>query len=699
MNQKSKDERDFLLEIGMEEMPARFLDSTCRQLKIKAQKLFQEQRLNYQEAFTFGTPRRLVLYIKALASFQKPETQEVKGPTVKVAFAQDGKPTKAALGFAKSQGVDLKDLTVKQAQTGTYLFAVKQTAGNPSREVLPKLCIELISSLTFPKPMRWGRLEVRFIRPIRWLLALYGKEVIPFSYADVTSGQITYGHRFLNPKPLKISEPGEYFSKLEQAYVIVDQEKRREKIWAEAQELALQENCRLMVDEELLTEVTNLVEYPTVFCGQFEPAFLHLPQEVIVTPLTVHQRYFPLYDTLGNLKPKFLAVNNGTKENIAFVRAGNEKVLRARLADASFFWEEDLKTPLAEKVEALKKIVWQESLGSVHEKTIRLEKLVKHITGVLQTGALITRQALRAAYLAKADLVTSMVYEFPELQGVMGREYALRTNEELEVAQAIFEHYRPRFTGDTLPDTLPGCILSLADKLDGLTGFFAAGLKPSGSEDPYALRRLALGLCHLIMEKEFNLSLSDLIGQAYAGYQGKVGLKLTLPEVTAELNDFFSQRLRSIFTEQEVSYDLIEAVLAAGFDNLTNCKHRMKALVAFRQHAAFEKAITAFHRAHNLSKKHQTTSLDLALLNHPAEKELYQSLVKVQEKTKEAQAKKDYLGVLLDIAFLERPISNFFDQVMVMTEEEKLRHNRLGILKNIASLALPVADLSKIVLE
>jgi len=680
-------------------MPARFLDSTCRQLKIKAQKFFQEQRLIYQETFTFGTPRRLVLYIKALASFQKPDTQEVKGPTVKVAFDQDGKPTKAALGFAKSQGVDLKDLTVKQAQTGTYLFAVKQTAGKPAREVLPKLCIELISSLTFPKPMRWGSLEVRFIRPIRWLLALYGKEVIPFSYADVASGQITYGHRFLNPKPLKISEPREYFSKLEQAYVIIDQEKRREKIWADAQELARQENGRLMVEEELLTEVTNLVEYPTVFCGQFEPAFLRLPREVIVTPLTVHQRYFPLYDTQGNLRPKFLAVNNGTKENIAFVRAGNEKVLRARLADASFFWEEDLKTSLAEKVEALKKIVWQESLGSVYEKTVRLEKLVKYITGVLQTDSLDTRQALRAAHLAKADLVTNMVYEFPELQGIMGREYALRTNEEPEVAQAIFEHYRPRFTGDALPETLPGCILSLADKLDSLTGFFAAGLKPSGSEDPYASRRLALGLCHLLMEKEFNLSLFDLIGQAYAGYQGKGGLKLTLPEVTAELKDFFSQRLRNIFTEQGVNYDLIEAVLAAGFDSLTNCKHRMKALIAFRQHAAFEKAITAFHRAHNLSKKHQTTTLDLALLDHPAEKELYQSLVKVQEKTKEAQAKKDYLGVLLDIAFLEQPISNFFDQVMVMTEEEKLRHNRLGILKNIASLALPVADLSKIVLE
>lgn len=699
MNQKSKDEQDFLLEIGMEEMPARFLNPTCRQLKTNAQKIFQDQRLVYQEIFTFGTPRRIVLYIKALAFFQESQVQKVRGPTVKIAFERDGKPTKAALGFAKSQGVDLEDLTVKQVQAGTYLFAVKQTKGKPALEVLPKICYELINSLTFSRPMRWGNLDVRFIRPVRWLLALYGKQVVSFSYADITSGQITYGHRFLSPKPLKIIEPGEYFSKLEQAYVIVDQKKRREKIWGEAQELALQENGRVKANEELLTEITNLAECPTVFCGHFEPAYLNLPQEVIITLLTKHQRYFPLYDARGNLISKFLAVTNGTRENIALVRSGNEKVLKARLADAAFFWEEDLKTPLEAKVEALKKIVWQENLGTVHEKVTRTGKLVKYLTKILKTNPSVTHQALQAAHLAKADLVTNMVYEFPELQGVMGREYALRTGEEPGVAQAIFEHYLPRFTGDLLPATLPGCILSLADKVDSLTGCFAVGLKPSGSQDPYALRRQALGICHVILEKELNLSLSDLISRAYLGYPEKIRLKLTLSQVTAELKDFFAQRLRVIFAERGITYDLIEAVLAAGFDDITCTWQRTLSLVAFRQHAAFETAITAFHRAHNLSKKHETMTIDSSLLNHPAEKNLYQSLVKVQKKTKEALAKKDYLGVLLETATLKQPISDFFDQVMVMTDEENIRHNRLGMLKNIASLALPVADLSKIVLE
>jgi glycyl-tRNA synthetase beta chain len=689
--------QDFLLEIGMEEMPARFLNSALEQLKELAANLLRENRLPFGEIKTYGTPRRLALYVHNLAGMQESLIQEVKGPAAKVAFNPAGEPTRAALGFAKSQGVDVSQLVVKNLGPVEYVFAVKRQEGRPATEVLAGLCPSLIAGLHFPKPMRWGSLEVRFARPIRWLVALYGDQVIDFSYAGLRSGRITCGHRFLSQGLLEIPHASKYFEVMERGRVVVDPERRREMIWNQVQELAARAGGQVVPDEELLTEVTNLVEYPLALCGSFDESFLQLPAEVLVTPMREHQRYFPVRDSGGKLLPRFIAISNGNEEHLDTVRAGNEKVLRARLADAAFFWKEDLATPLAQRVEALKKVVWQESLGTVYDKVERLIGLSRYLARVFAAGEKETEQVLRAAYLAKADLVTSMVYEFPELQGVMGREYALASGEDPAVARAIYEHYLPRFSGDELPVSTPGRILSLADKMDTLVGCFATGIEPTGSQDPYGLRRQALGICHICLEGELVLSLRGLIEQAYEQYRGRVELKLRREQVISHLMDFFAQRLKGIFADRGLSYDTVEAVLAAGFDDLTGAWQRAQAVEAFRDEPHFEAVLTAFTRAHNLSRRHGSTTVDPAVLVHPAEVALYQKLKEVQEEVARNLAARDYRGALAAMASLRPGVDQFFDAVMVMVDDEKIRNNRLSLLRGVATLALDVADLSKLV--
>ncbi|MDQ0286708.1 glycyl-tRNA synthetase beta chain [Desulfofundulus luciae] len=689
--------QDFLLEIGMEEIPARFLNPALEQLKELAANLLRENRLPFGEIKTYGTPRRLVLYVYNLAGVQESLIQEVKGPAVKVAFNPAGEPTRAALGFAKSQGVDVSQLVVKNLGPVEYVFAVKRQEGRPTTEVLAGLCPSLIAGLHFPKPMRWGALEVRFARPIRWLVAIYGDQVIDFSYAGLRSGRITHGHRFLSQGPLEIPRAGKYFEVMERGRVVVDTDRRRQMIWNQVQELAARVGGQVEPDEELLTEVTNLVEYPVALCGSFDESFLQLPAEVLVTSMREHQRYFPVMDSGGKLLPRFIAISNGSEEHLDTVRAGNEKVLRARLADAAFFWKEDLATPLADRVEALKKVVWQESLGTVYDKVERLIGLSRYLARVLAAGEKETAQVLRAAYLAKADLVTSMVYEFPELQGVMGREYALASGEDPAVARAIYEHYLPRFSGDELPVSTPGRILSLADKMDTLVGCFAIGIEPTGSQDPYGLRRQALGVCHICLEGELILSLRGLIEQAYEQYRGRVELKLGREQVISHLMDFFAQRLKGIFADRGLSYDTVEAVLAAGFDDLAGAWQRAQAVEIFRDEPHFEAVLTAFTRAHNLSRKHGSTTVDPAALVHPAEAALYQKLKEVQEEVARNLVARDYRGALAAMASLRPGVDQFFDAIMVMVDDERIRNNRLSLLKGVAALALGVADLSKLV--
>jgi len=689
--------KDFLLEIGVEEMPARFLDPALSELKELAADALKEQRLGFKRVETYGTPRRLALFVEGLAEFQEPLEKEIKGPAVKAAFNQDGSPTKAAVGFAKSQGVSVSDLVNKPVGNVEYVFAVKREAGRQAFEVLTEVVPALIAGLHFPKPMRWGELEIRFARPIRWIVSLLGSEVVKFEFAGHQTGRTTTGHRFLSKGLIELANAAQYFEKMRNAYVLVDQLERKENIRRQVQELAASVGGTIEKDEDLLNEVNNLVEYPTALIGEFSPEYLTLPKEVLVTLMREHQRYFPVALPDGSLLPKFIAVRNGGASHLDVVRAGNEKVLRARLSDADFFFREDLKTPLVEKVPALKKIVFQESLGSIYDKVVRVSAIAEYLAGALGAAGRDTKCVLRAAYLAKADLVTNMVYEFPELQGIMGREYAERSGEDHSVAIAIFEHYLPRFAGDDLPSTIPGRILSIADKIDNIVGCFAIGIQPSGSQDPYALRRQALGISHILLEGGIDLSLEKLIANAYQCYEGKVQLKLSLEKVTEEVAEFFRQRLKGILEDRGFTYDTVEAVLASGYDNFSDVSLRVEALTELRPDPAFSNLLTAFVRANNLSKNAKTDQVVQSLLTDPSEFELYSCLCGVREKAEDYLASRDYRSLLAAIATLQEPVDRFFNDVMVMVDDERVRENRLALLQSLALQVKQVADLSKIV--
>jgi len=707
--------KDFLLEIGVEELPARFLDPALAQLKELAENALAEKRLQWRKINTCGTPRRIALYVEELAEKQAPLEQDVKGPAAKVAFGPEGRPTRAAEGFARSQGVAVSELVLKKVGPVEYVFARKREEGRTAAAVLAEIAPGLITGIHFPKPMRWGALEVRFARPIRWIVALYGADLVDFHFAGLSAGRITYGHRFLAKGPLTLAEPRDYFARMRDGWVMLDPVGRRAETWRQVQSLAASAGGFVEENEDLLNEVTNLVEYPTALMGGFSPDYLRLPKEVLVTAMREHQRYFPVVNKDGGLLPRFIAVKNGAADHLDIVRAGNERVLRARLSDANFFYQEDRKTPLAEKVPALKKIVFQESLGTVYDKVVRVSQLAEYLAGILGASAAEKKQVLRAAYLAKADLVTSMVYEFPELQGIMGKEYALQSGEQPSVAEAIIEHYRPRFAGDALPLTLPGRILSMADKMDNIAGCFAIGIQPSGSQDPYALRRQALGVCHILLAGEIEISLWELIARAYKGFAGKVTLKLDQDTVRQEVAEFFRLRLRGIFGDCDFSYDTIDAVLAAGCDNPNDALLRAGALAEFRRETTFTALHTAFVRANNLSKNLKTDLLDrrsnirtgaveflpiyAEILSDPAEKELDRALAAVRKKAPALLGKKEYRALLTEIAALQSPLETFFNAVLVMAEDEKVRSNRLALLKNLVLLVNNVADLSKIVIE
>ncbi|GAB6158089.1 glycine--tRNA ligase subunit beta [Desulfotomaculum varum] len=691
--------KDFLLEIGIEEMPARFLGPALSQLKELAAQTLQEQRLAYGDIHTYGTPRRLVLHVTELADHQAALAKEVKGPAKKAAFDVDGNPTKAILGFIRSQGVALEDLVVRHIGQVEYLYALKQEEGRPAAQVLSDICPALVTGLHFPKPMRWGSGELRFARPIRWLLALFGQEVVPFELAGLTADRFTYGHRFLSGGPLEVLNPADYFAKIRAAYVLVDPVERKNLIWQQVQQLAAAQGGTVEKDADLLDEITNILEWPTALCGSFDPDYLKLPAAVLVTPMREHQRYFPVIGKDGKLLNKFIAVRNGTDAYIEIVTAGNEKVLRARLADAAFFFEEDLKQPLAGKVNGLKKVVFLEGLGYIADKVDRIGALADHLADELGADEQAKEKIQRAALLAKADLVTNMVYEFPELQGEMGREYALRNGEDPLVAEAVFEHYLPRFAGDNLPATLAGRVLSLADKMDTIVGCFAIGIQPTGSQDPYALRRQALGICHILIEGKIHLSLKQLIAWAYQGYDQVVELKHNLTQVTAEIEEFFRQRLKGILGDKGLSYDTVEAVLGAGFDDLADVVDRGLAVAAFRHQPAFAALLTAFNRANNLAKQAVTTEIQTARLEHPAEQQLYHRLSSLRQEVQSLLQAGDYAAALQCIATIQQPLDAFFEQVMVMVEDADLKNNRLALLKGLVELSKSVADFSKIVVD
>lgn len=687
--------RNLLLEIGTEEIPARYIPSSLKQLKELAQEKLEERRLDFASVEVYGTPRRLVLSVQGLKEQQKDLVLEVRGPAVKAAFDQEGNPTKAALGFAKGQGVEPHELTVKSTENGEYVFATKKEIGGNTSSVLPELLPEIILGVHFAKPMRWGNKELRYVRPIRWIVALYGQELIEFAIEDINTAKISRGHRFLGSQNIMVEDANLYHGLMEENFVIVDPQKRKELILAGVKELATSVQGVAEIDPDLLEEVIYLVEYPTPLMGGFDPKYLEIPKEAVITPMKEHQRYFPVLNQEGELLPKFITVRNGNKEHLEIVQAGNEKVLEARLADAKFFYDEDQKIKLEEYVPRLESVVFQESLGTIYEKVERIIQGVNSLTNLLQLEESIAEKAKRAAYLCKADLVTNMVYEFPELQGIMGEKYAKLSGENEVVAKAIFEHYLPRNAEDILPETMEGTMVSIADKMDTIAGCFAVGIEPTGSQDPYGLRRQALGICKIILDKGLNLPLKALIGQALDNYQSKV--ELDKEKLTQEIYSFFEQRIRNILTENGYRYDVIEAIITAGYDNLQETLLRAEALEEIKKTANFNKLLTAFTRANNLCKKAGKISINNEYIVENVEKNLYEKVVKAQVEVNKAVGEKEFLRALEIIAQLEEAINAFFEGVMVMSEDENIRLNRLALLQQVTGLVEPIADLTKIV--
>ena len=682
--------KDLLLEIGTEEVPAHVMPGILSQLKENAAKAFKELRLDYTEIRTLGTPRRSALFVKGLAERQPDVSSENRGPSVQIAFDADGNPTKAAQGFARGQKVDAKDLVVKDG----YVYAMVHEEGKSAAELLQAVLPELICGLSFPNNMRWADLEFKFIRPLRWIVALYDKEIIPFEVAEVKSGRVSRGHRFLSKGDFAIADADSYEKACEEQFIIVDQNKRKTMIREQIEEVARANGGKAEITEDLLEEVLYLVEYPTALCGKFEDKYLKLPPEAVITPMRDHQRYFPVKDAAGRLLPLFITVRNGGKEYLETVQHGNERVLRARLDDAQFFFDEDRKKSLEQHMDKLKTVVFQVGLGSIYDKAGRLVKLADKISGVLQVSAEDKKNAMRAAKLAKADLVTGMVCEFTELQGIMGREYALLDGESPAVATAIDEHYMPRFAGDAQPQTTAGRIVSIADKIDNIVATFSRGLIPTGSQDPFALRRQALGMVNMMIEAKYQVSLSSLVA-AEMDLLG-IGDADARMKMQADVADFIRLRLKNVLADAKIRYDVVDAVLQ-DVDDIYAVYLRARTLAKALE-KDMTKTIQAFVRAGNLAKKAKNSAVDAALFNTAEEKALYQAYTSAQSAVDSLVKGQDYLGAIDALSDLAAPIDAFFDGVMVMDKDEKIRSNRLGLLKSVDELIHRVADFSKLVL-
>ena len=686
----------FLLEIGTEEIPARFIGPALAQLEKNARTALEEARLTWGEICTFGTPRRLALLVEGLPERQEDLSEQKKGPARKAAFDTAGGPTKAALGFARSQGVTVEQFIVQTVDGVEYVFAEKQQAGEDVLAVLPQLCEGLIRSLSFPKPMFWHSKDIRFARPIRWLAALYGSAVIHFSFAGLAAGRITAGHRFLAPGPLALSDAAAYLSTMEGQFVLVEPDRRRREIVRQVEQAALSLGGRTVVDQELLLEVANLVEYPKAVVGKFAAEFVEIPQEVLITAMRAHQRYFPVFEEKGNLLPYFIAISNGTRdEYLDNVRAGNERVLRARLADARFFFAEDRKQALADYVVKLDEIVFLEPLGTMRKKTERLQRLCGSLSQEAGLSKEESETVERAALLAKADLLTQMVCEFPELQGTMGMHYARLSGESEAVARAVAEHYAPRHAADFPAETLPGAILAVADKMDTLAACFGLGLIPSGSQDPYALRRSALGVVATILAHSLSVPLNRLCQIALAGLSAEI--TRPVDEVAREMEEFLLQRVRFLFAEKSLRYDVIDAALAAKNSDLPGLLSRANLLQSKLDTPELTRILTPFTRAGNLTRGRLASIVLPQLFISPAEEELYRAAKQAAAIIELAAAQGDLPAVFAALAPLSGPIEGFFSAVMVMAEDEAVKENRLALLSYVRDLFLVLGDLGKIV--
>ena len=678
--------KDLLFEIGAEEIPAGFMPNILGQLKQLAETKLNDAHLPFESIATYGTPRRLALIVKGLADTSAEISERHKGPSASIAYDADGNATKAAIGFARGKGLDVADLVVEDG----YIYAETKTAGVPAKDIVTDMLPQLITGLNFPKSMHWGNLDAKFVRPVRWLVALLDEEVIPVEFATVKSGNVTRGHRFLGADEITIKNAASYVDTLKENFVMVDQDARRELISKQLHDIAASKNASIVWDDDLLEEINYLVEWPTALCGGFEESYLALPDAAIITPMKDHQRYFPLVDQDGKLLPMFLTVRNGSNHSIEVVQAGNERVLRARLDDAKFFFNEDRKKPLIDRQDGLTKIVFQEGLGNLADKTERLLKLGRVFgeeCGLHEDAAVVLE---RATELAKTDLTTGMVTEFTELQGVMGKEYALLDGESPEVAEAIFEQYLPRFAGDVLPQTEAGKVLSIIDKVDNIVATFSRGLIPTGSQDPYALRRQTIGILNILLGSEWNISLRPIF---------KASMELLnvaadkQEELLNQVEEFFTLRLKNIFLDREVPHHVIDLLLSNNELSVADAEGLVNALLANRIDENVE-LVQAYTRMYNLVKDVEYTGVNSDLLKEDAEKALFEAASKASEASLAAWEANDYNAVVAVPATLVPAINKFFEDVMVMDKDEAIKANRLQLVRLAYSVMAIIGDIS-----
>lgn len=700
-----------LLEIGCEEIPARFMLGFLDDLKTKTQEKLSSERLTCSKIETFGTYRRLVLYIENISGKQPDLVEEIKGPPADIAFDASGKHTKAAEGFAKSQNIALDKLEVRAMGNKNYIFAKVNKKGLSAEKVLARALPQIISSLYQPLSMRWADQEFKFIRPIHYILALYGQKIIRFELAGVRSGNLTKAHRFhklkaqklvaseVEPSKVKTAEILLYKKLMRKLGVIVDQNERRELIKEQVEKLAKKNGLQAVDADTILDEVLYLVENPIAYMGKFDPAFLAIPQEVLVTSMKKNQKYFPLADSYGKLQAKFILISDGCK-NPGIVQ-GNQKVLSARLADAKFFFEEDQKQPLRLRSPELEKMGYFKNLGNLAQKSERLKKLCEWLGKHLKLSPEHIESAQKAAQLCKLDLTTKMVYEFPELQGVMGREYSLLSGESRVVAQAIYEHYLPRFSEDRLPASLEGLLLAFADRLDLIVGCFSIDQVPTGSQDPYGLRRAALGMIRMILENKMDLLLDEAIAYSYKLYEPLLNLNnksLDYNKIKTGILDFIVARIKPLLLEKEIRYDVVDAVLA-NYNDIFDVFEKAKSINGVVAHPDFVGIVQSADRVSRIANKVSRENTIEADLVEPEEKQLYAAYMKANWEVGEFISKEKWDDAVLGLAQLTSPLETFFDKVLVMHLDEKLKLNRLALLNALNKLYLSVADFRKVVIK
>lgn len=683
-----------LFEIGTEELPAGFLQPALTQLQNNFVRRAKDLGLIHGEVKVKGTPRRMTLLVENLSDRQPDKKEELLGPSKKAGFTEDGSPTKAAEGFARSKGATPSDLQVVDTAKGEYLMLVREVKGQATEELLPKMLSELLMEFSFPKSMIWGSNTHAFARPIQWLLAMYGTSVIEIEHEGLVSGKTSRGHRFEANHELVIDSPDTYEKQLLGVNVVVDPKKRRELVLQEVKKALIDRSelngAKVFIDENLVDTVTNLVEIPCGVCGEYDEKFLALPDEVLITSMREHQKYFPVVDDGGKLLPGFIAVNNTRVKDTDITRKGHQRVLRARLEDALFFYNSDKENTLESRCERLDGIIFQAKLGSMLEKNERVIKLSKMLAEKLEPEAV--EHCVRCATLCKADLLTDMVGEFPSLQGTMGRAYAQNENEDESVALGIEEHYMPKRAGAALPSSATGAIVGLADRLDTIVGCFGIGQVPSGTADPFGLRRLSLAVLSIINNRDYVLSLQDTVHKALMLYGDKVDGSV---ETVEKVLSFIKGRYTNDLIAKGLDGEAVEAVTSVYFDDPNDCSQRIDAFMAIKKEDAFPVLASSYKRIRNIIKDNRSTEVDPGLFQDQAEKALYSLLVEVQDQVEKLVEAKNYLEALEVLLQMKEPVDNFFEDVMVMADDEAVRQNRLNLLTALGKIVLQIGDISK----